>query len=172
MALAYLGLGANVDDRRKYIENAIGLLAGFPDSRLIRVSSLYETEPWGVESQAPFLNCAVALETQLLPGKLLQNLQELEHQLGRRRSTPMGPRTIDVDILVFGNRIIDEARLQVPHPRLAQRRFVLAPLVEIAADITVPGLGRTVESLLNSCTDQGTVRKVDAFFEMNWRKRL
>ena len=172
MALVYLGLGANVGDRLKSIACAIASLADFPNSCLVRVSPLYETEPWGVKEQAAFLNCVVVLDTGLQPGMLFKSSQKIEHHLGRKRSIPWGPRSIDIDVILYSDRIIDEEGLIVPHPRLVERRFVLTPLADVAGGMIVPGLNRTVESLLNTCTDQGNVKMIDAFFEMNWRSQL
>jgi 2-amino-4-hydroxy-6-hydroxymethyldihydropteridine diphosphokinase len=147
LTTAYVGLGANLGDRRATIEQAVGLLreAGV---EVLAVSSLRETDPVGFEDQPQFLNGAIAVETTLTARELLDLLLETERRLGRTRAGPrFGPRTIDLDLLVYGDAELDEPGLTVPHPRLHERRFVLEPLAEIAPGLVVPGLG-TVEELM------------------------
>jgi 2-amino-4-hydroxy-6-hydroxymethyldihydropteridine diphosphokinase len=139
---AYVGVGANLGDRGATISAALGALPG-----VVGVSELRETEPVGVVGQPPFLNGAVALETELGPRELLETLLGIERELGRERRERWGPRTIDLDLLLYGDETIDEPGLTVPHPRLHERRFVLEPLLDLDSDLEIPGRGR-VEDLL------------------------
>ena len=148
MTTAYVGVGANLGERRRTIERAIQLLRKAPGVEVLAVSALRETEPVGFEEQPRFLNGAVALETTLTARDLLALLLEIERRLGRTREGPrFGPRTIDLDLLLHGDAVIDEPGLTVPHPRMHERRFVLEPLAELAPGLVVPGRG-DVESLL------------------------
>jgi 2-amino-4-hydroxy-6-hydroxymethyldihydropteridine diphosphokinase len=133
---AYVGLGSNLGDREAAIRRAAELIGAR------RLSSICETEPWGIEDQPDFLNAVAELETELLPRALLDNLLELERELGRTRGgARYGPRTIDLDLLLYGDEIIDEPGLRVPHPHLHERGFVLEPLAELAPGLVVPGRG-------------------------------
>jgi 2-amino-4-hydroxy-6-hydroxymethyldihydropteridine diphosphokinase len=142
VTLAYVGIGANLGDREATIENAIALLPG-----VVAVSELRETEPVGVVDQPPFLNGAVALETGLSPRELLDTLLAVERVLGRERRERWGPRTIDLDLLLYGGEALDEPGLTVPHPRLHERRFVLEPLHDLDPGLEIPGRGRVSELL-------------------------
>lgn len=144
--LAYLSLGSNVGDRESHLRSAITRLSAIGEVK--SVSSLYETEPVEFTEQALFLNSAVALETSLTPLELMTQLLDIERSLGRERIQKKGPRTIDIDILLFADVIVDSAALTIPHPAMAQRRFVLVPLAEIAPDAVQPGLQKTVRKLL------------------------
>jgi 2-amino-4-hydroxy-6-hydroxymethyldihydropteridine diphosphokinase len=148
MTRAYVGLGANLGDREATIRTALALLAAEGDIEVEAVSSLRETDPVGYEDQPRFLNGAAALRTELAPRALLDRLQDVERRLGRDRSGPrFGPRTIDLDLLVYGSAEIDEPGLRIPHPRLHERRFVLEPLAELDDRLEVPGRG-SVRALL------------------------
>jgi len=139
---AYVGLGANLGDRRATIERAVELLQQAPGIEVLRISSLRETGPVGFEDQPRFLNGVAAVETTLTARELLDLLLEVERQLGRTRAGPrFGPRTIDLDLLVYGDAELDEPGLTVPHPRLPERRFALEPLAELAPGLVVPGRG-------------------------------
>jgi 2-amino-4-hydroxy-6-hydroxymethyldihydropteridine diphosphokinase len=148
LTVAYVGLGANLGDRRATIEQAVELLAVAEGVELLAVSSLRETDPVGFEDQPRFLNGAAAVETSLTAGELLAVLLGIERKLGRTREGPrFGPRIIDLDLLVYGNSVLAEPGLTLPHPRLHERRFALEPLAELAPGLVVPGRG-TVEELL------------------------
>jgi 2-amino-4-hydroxy-6-hydroxymethyldihydropteridine diphosphokinase len=142
MTRAYVGLGANLGDREATIRAAVAALPG-----VLAVSSLRETEPVGVTDQPRFLNGVAALETELSARDLLDTLLAVERRLGRERRERWGPRTIDLDLLLFGEEAIDEPGLTVPHPRLHERRFALEPLAEIAPDALIPGRGRVANLL-------------------------
>ena len=144
-ARAYIGLGSNVGDRKATIDAALRRLAPR------RVSHVLETEPWGLVSQPRFLNAVAEVEMDLEPEDLLERLLSIEKDLGRVRAERWGPRIIDLDLLLYGDRAIRTEALVVPHPRLADRRFVLEGLAELCPDQPVPGSGRTVRELLEVC---------------------
>ena len=140
-----LGLGSNLGDRQTNLENALRLLA--QSTRLLAVSAIYETAPWGGHQQPDFLNCACVTATTLSPPALLRLTQEVERTLGRKPTFRYGPRLIDVDILLYGQRTYHTPTLEIPHPRLPVRAFALAPLAEVAPDVLHPVLKETVASL-------------------------
>lgn len=135
MPICYIGLGSNLGNRRKNIKLAIVKINNLKDTRVVKASSNIETKPLGGPPQGEFLNSVIEIETGLSPRRLLAGLQNIEQELGRKRAVKNGPRTIDLDILIFNNRKINEKGLIVPHPRILQREFVLGPLKEIAPDI-------------------------------------
>ena len=141
MTLAYVGLGANLGPREITLLRAVDLLAETDGVEVLAVSQLRETEPIGVVGQPLFLNGAVALDTSLSPRELLDRLLEIERELGRVRDVRWGPRVVDLDLLVYGDRQMDEPGLRVPHPRLHERRFALEPLAELDPDLEIPGYG-------------------------------
>ncbi len=142
MTRAYVGVGSNLGDRAATIAKALEALAAEPGVEVVACSQLRETEPVGFLDQPRFLNGAVALDTSLSPRALLERLLAIERALGRRRDGPrFGPRTIDLDLLLYGDLEVDEPGLTLPHPRLHERRFVLEPLAELAPDLVVPGKG-------------------------------
>ena len=147
MTIAYVGLGANLGPREVTLRRAVDLLGETDGVGVVAVSRLRETEPVGVVEQPMFLNGAVQVETQLSPRALLNLLLETERSLGRVRSERWGPRTVDLDLLLYGSEQIDEPGLRVPHPRLHERRFALEPLAELDPELLVPGLGRVSELL-------------------------
>ena len=147
MPRAFVGVGANLGDRRSTIETAIERLGAVEGVEVTAVSSLRETDPVGVVEQPRFLNGAVELETTLSAHDLLDALLEVERGLGRVRGERWGPRTIDLDLLLYGDEVVDEPGLRIPHPRLHERRFVLEPLAELAPSLSVPGQG-SVSDLL------------------------
>jgi 2-amino-4-hydroxy-6-hydroxymethyldihydropteridine diphosphokinase len=154
---AYLGLGANLGDREATIGQAVELLAATPGIEVVAVSMLLETDPVGYADQPRFLNGVAACETELTPRTLLDRLLAVEQELGRVRGEGprFGPRTIDLDLLLYGDDVVDEPGLVVPHPRLAERRFVLEPLHELDPDLTLPD-GRRVADLLLGLKESGT----------------
>jgi 2-amino-4-hydroxy-6-hydroxymethyldihydropteridine diphosphokinase len=147
--LALIGLGSNLGDRKRHLDAAVATLAARPDCLVRAVSSYHETAPvGGPPGQGDYLNAAAAVETTLEPLELLHVLQELERQEGRVRTVKWGARTLDLDLLLYGHRVIATAELRVPHPLMASRRFVLAPLAEIVPEAVDPVTGGTVAELL------------------------
>jgi 2-amino-4-hydroxy-6-hydroxymethyldihydropteridine diphosphokinase len=151
MAKAFVGIGSNIGEPERQIAEALDLLRAEDGIEVVAVSSLRETEPVGYRNQPNFLNGAAALETELSPRELLGRLLEIEQRLGRKRGTGprFGPRTIDLDLLLYGDETVDEPGLTVPHPRLAERRFALEPLAELDPSLEIPGHG-SVKALLAS----------------------
>lgn len=146
----YLGVGTNLGDRRSHIDHAVDRLSGLPGSRLVAVATVIETGPVGPIEQGGYLNTVVAIETSLSPLDLLDHLHAIERERGRDRASEQrwGPRTLDLDILLYGDQRVDEPGLIVPHKRLGERAFVLVPLAELAPELRVPGTGHTVRELL------------------------
>jgi len=155
----FLALGSNIGDREANLRDAVSRLAS-DDLRILRHSSFYETSPQELLDQPWFLNAVVEIETSLFPLQLLARVREIERAMGRRRVTPKGPRNIDIDILFYGRTVMTTAELEVPHPRIAQRRFVLEPLAEIAPDLRHPVTGRTAHEMLAGLEPQG-IRRLD-----------
>jgi 2-amino-4-hydroxy-6-hydroxymethyldihydropteridine diphosphokinase len=148
VARAYVGVGANLGPREATILRAVDLLAAQPGIELLELSSLVETQPFGVTGQPDFVNGAVSLETTLPPRELLDALLGIERELGRVRTGQLWePRTIDLDLLLYGDEVVDEPGLTVPHPRLHERRFALEPLAEIEPGLEIPGRGRVSDLL-------------------------
>jgi len=155
----YLSLGTNVGDRRKNLRDAIAAL-GNAGVRVTRISSTYETEPVDYVDQPWFLNCAVEVETELGAVELLHGLREIETQMGSRKLVAKGPRLIDMDVLLYGETVIDTPELQVPHPRMHLRRFVLEPLAEIAPNVQHPISRLPILEILARTPDKSAVRLV------------
>lgn len=154
----YLSLGSNLGDRPANLRTAIENLEKI--GHVAAASSFYETEPVDVKDQPWFLNCAVKLETELMPKQLMKAVLALEEKMGRRRRQSKGPRTIDIDILLFGDSTIQSKELVVPHPRMHERRFVLEPMVEIAPDVRHPGMKKTIRELRDGLADRVVVKCV------------
>ncbi len=148
MARAHVGLGANLGEREETLRRALELLAEIPGTEVVAVSSFRETDPVGYLDQPRFLNGAAALETSLSPRELLDALLAVERELGRtREGARFGPRTVDLDLLLYGDARLDEPGLTLPHPRLHERRFALEPLAELDPELVVPGRGRVTHLL-------------------------
>jgi 2-amino-4-hydroxy-6-hydroxymethyldihydropteridine diphosphokinase len=157
---AFVGLGSNLGEREALIGQALDELAALPDTTLIRVSSLYDTEPVGVIEQPRFLNAVAMLDTELTARQLLWNLQRIEARLGRTRSQRWGPRTMDLDLLLYGDLVIEEDDLHLPHPELARRAFVLVPLVELDPQVTHPVSGLSVVQMLARLEHKSPVKRI------------
>lgn len=156
--LAYLSLGSNLGDRAAHLRRAIERLG--EAGQVTAISSFYETEPVEFRAQPWFLNCVIALATEKSPRELLQIALAIEESMGRQRSREKGPRTVDIDILLFGDRVLDETGMRIPHPVMQQRRFVLEPLVEIAPDVRHPVLKKTARDLLAAMPPGQSVRRI------------
>jgi 2-amino-4-hydroxy-6-hydroxymethyldihydropteridine diphosphokinase len=154
--IAFVGLGGNVGDAAACVRAAFDALGGLPDTRLLRASRLYRTPAWGITAQADFVNAVAMLQTSLAPLALLGHLLRIEHAAGRDRrddgSDRWGPRTLDLDLLLYGDEVIEVPGLRVPHPHLHERAFVLVPLLEIAPDLWIPGRGAAAEALAAMAT--------------------
>lgn len=154
---AYLGLGANLGNRQKTMRQALEELAAQPTIEVVAVSSLYQTAPVGMTDQPDFLNAAAAIRTTLMPQELLAHILQLEQKLGRLRTVRWGPRTIDIDILMYGSEEIKQPKLTVPHPRLGERAFALVPLAEIAPDLCFPGENERLREKAARMKEEGNI---------------
>ena len=143
----YLGFGANLGDRKKNLTQAVNALNSRPDLAVLRTSGIYETEPWGLTDQPKFLNMVAEIATSISPTELLERVKKLEKDMGREDGPRLGPRQIDIDILLLEDRVVDEPELIVPHASLHLRAFVLVPLAELAPDSVHPVLGVTIADL-------------------------
>jgi 2-amino-4-hydroxy-6-hydroxymethyldihydropteridine diphosphokinase len=157
VTVAFIGLGANLGQPHRQLELALAELDRLPQTRLVRRSSLYRSAPMGYPHQPEFVNAVAQLETSLPPARLLTELQAIEQRHGRQRRFANAPRTLDLDVLLFGGAILNEPGLTLPHPRMHERAFVLMPLLEIAPEATIPGRGAAID-LLSSCKNQRVER--------------
>jgi len=157
VSVAYVGVGSNLDGPQRQVAQALGELEGIPATRVVKRSSLYRSAPVGHAAQPEFVNAVAALDTTLDPEALLGELQAIEARHGRIRSFPNAPRTLDLDLLLYGDAERRTARLTLPHPRMHERAFVLKPLVELEPGIAIPGRGRA-QDLLAACAEQRVER--------------
>ena len=146
---AFIALGANLGQPAKQVRRAIALICLLPNTRLVKCSSFFTSTPVGYTAQPDFINAVVEISTRLSPDGLLEALFAIESALGRERHFINGPRTIDLDLILYGERTVKSAELEIPHPRMVERAFVLVPLVEIAPEILIPGQGRAADLLPN-----------------------
>lgn len=161
MAMAYIGLGSNQGDRVQAIQKALDLLRDHDGVQVVQISSLYETEPLEYPDQEWFVNAVAQVETELPPDQLLKALWNIEEKLQRTRTIRWGPRTIDLDILLYEQELISSPRLQIPHLRMHVRAFVLVPLAEIAPDLVHPVMNKTPNELLEQIVKPTTVVRMD-----------
>lgn len=159
--VVWIGLGSNLGDPAKQVNTAVASLDRLPQSRLLACSGLYRSAPMGPQDQPDYINAVAGVETALPAEVLLENLQSIEQAHARVRGEHWGPRTLDLDILLYGDEIIKTQRLTVPHPGIADRNFVLAPLAELAPQLSVPGLS-TVQVLRDAVSNEGLERVADA----------
>jgi 2-amino-4-hydroxy-6-hydroxymethyldihydropteridine diphosphokinase len=160
MKLVHLSLGSNLGDRAGHLRRALDELA-MAGIEVARVSAFYRTEPVDYRPQPWFLNAVAEIRTELLPLRLLSTLQRIERKLGRRRAVPKGPRTIDLDILFYDNAVVRTSALTIPHPRMEERKFVLAPLSELAPDLRHPVTRKTVREMLSDTADRSQIMRYE-----------
>ena len=158
--IAYIALGSNLDNPKMQIQDAFAELDEIENTRLLQLSSLYASAPWGYADQPDFVNAVASVETELSPQRLLEELLKIEAWHGRSRTFANAPRTLDLDIALYGDEIVDENNLKIPHPRMHERAFVLMPLTEIAPDLVIPGQGK-IADLLKRCNDPSLKRIED-----------
>ncbi|MEM9918862.1 MAG: 2-amino-4-hydroxy-6-hydroxymethyldihydropteridine diphosphokinase [Bacteroidota bacterium] len=155
--LVYLQLGSNMGRRDKHLQLASWLLAQ-EVGPILQTSQVYETAAWGITEQADFFNQVLLLQTALAPQELLNVILQIEQKMGRHRQQKWGPRLIDIDILFYGDQVIQQANLRIPHPEIQKRNFVLIPMQEIAGDLVHPVLGKTINELVAQSKDEQTVK--------------
>ncbi|MYA99918.1 2-amino-4-hydroxy-6-hydroxymethyldihydropteridine diphosphokinase [Candidatus Poribacteria bacterium] len=163
MYSVYIGFGSNIGDRLAHIQNAIHALSKTEGITLQKISSIYKTDPIGYEAQAEFLNGVAAIQTSLAPLSLLHTLKNIETAIGRKHRIRWGPREIDLDILIYGDLCLQTEKLVIPHPEMHLRRFVLAPLAEVAPDLVHPVLKGTIQTLLQGLEDDTSVIKKEGY---------
>lgn len=163
---AYLGLGSNIGDRMAFLRDAVRKLSETEQIEIKEISKVYQTEPVGYVAQEDFYNMVVGITTDLSPMHLLEICRKIEREMGRSDSVHKGPRTIDIDILLYGDSIINEYRLQIPHPRLLDREFVLRPLCDIAPELCVETVGVSIRDALDKIAGNKRVLKLDDVIEL------
>lgn len=156
-----LALGSNLGDRAAHLSDAVHRISGVDGFRMVAASSVYESEPWGYVPQGNFLNCVIEIRSTIPPAAMLEPLKAIEREMGRTEAPRNHPRIIDIDIAIAGSAVVRSDALTIPHPRMAQRRFVLLPLCELAPDMRHPVLGATMLELLAVCGDMGRVRRTE-----------
>lgn len=166
MVRAYIGLGANLDNPAKQLTTAVAAIDALPQSRIDNISSVYSSPPMGPQDQPDYLNAVLALDTELTPAGLLESLQAIENAQGRQRGERWGARTLDLDILLYGDQVVAEPQLQIPHPGLKQRNFVLLPLMELAGAKLVLPSGEELGTLAAGCGD-GTLLRTSQTFDQS-----
>ncbi len=167
MPNAYIALGSNLGDRAQHLINAHNALALITQTHIIKTSPLYQTPPLGPQDQPDFYNAVVHLQTSLTPHNLLTNLQQIESNLHRTRTRYQGPRTIDLDLLLYNDQIINTPHLTIPHPQMHNRIFVLKPLADIAPTLTHPSLNKTISKLLNKLPP-AQIKTITTITSPNW----
>ena len=158
----FIGLGCNEGDSLQHLSDARRNISELPEANLIAASSFYRTAAWGKTDQPDFINQVIQISSTFHPEELMLSLLQIEERMGRKREEKWGPRSIDLDILFFGQSILHSDLLQVPHPHITERRFVLEPLCELAPAFTHPLNGKTVRQLLELCTDIGSVKRINS----------
>ncbi len=164
---AYLGLGSNIGDRMAYLRKAVGKLSGTEQIEIEEISPIYQTEPVGYVAQEDFYNMVVGIATDLSPMRLLEACMKIEREMGRSESVHRGPRIIDIDILLYGDRFVNEYRLQIPHPRLLDREFALRPLYDIAPELCVETACVSIREALEKVTGAKRVLKLEEKIELD-----
>lgn len=159
MARVFISLGSNLGDRLQFLQRAIDAIAQLPSTTLKKVSSVYETEPVGVKNQPGFLNAVAELQTSLTLKELFQSLKDIERTIGRTKTERWGPREIDLDLLYYNTVCLKNAELQIPHPEIQNRKFVLIPLIELAEDFIDPVTKKMIKQILEYCPDTSTVMR-------------
>lgn len=159
--IAYIGIGSNLGDKVKYCSNAIEEISGYKGNVILEKSSFYRTEPWGKEDQGWFINCVVKIETPLSALELLRFLQGIEVKFKRVKGQRWSPRTVDLDVLFVNDEVINRPGIQIPHPLIQERRFVLVPLCEISPELIHPTLNRSVKELLEKTRDEKVVIRTE-----------
>jgi 2-amino-4-hydroxy-6-hydroxymethyldihydropteridine diphosphokinase len=160
--IAFIGIGSNQGNAVRACREAVWHLSGKPEVRVLRCSSLYRTEPVGPQDQPWFINAVAEIRTSLAPRRLFETLKEIERQMGRTDGQKWGPRLIDLDLLLYGQEVVSEGDLKIPHPEMHRRRFVLTPLCELASYAVHPAFGVSIRGLMDRLTDQGQVELYSA----------
>ena len=165
MTKVFLGLGSNIGDRKKYLEEAVEEIQNLHDTRLIQCSSIFETEPWGFSEQDEYLNAVIEIETDIHFSDLIKEVKGIEVKLGRDKTDKWKSRKIDIDILFYGDLVYEEDHLQIPHKQISERNFVLAPMNEIAPDHLHPVSNKKISELFTNTTDELKVSLHSKLFE-------